>query len=650
MKNYLIAGIGGTLAGILVTTQLAGPLIAQEAGKNASVYQELDLFGSVFERVRQDYVEKVDDKTLIEAAINGMLTSLDPHSSFLSSKDYADMQTQTRGTFGGLGIEVGQEDGLVKVISPIDDTPAAEAGVKPGDLITHVNGELLMGLSLDEAVEKMRGPVGSEITITLLRKDEPEPFDLKIIRDTIKLTVVKSRVEGHAVVLRVSTFNDETYDALKAGLEKAVADAGGIDKVTGFVLDLRNNPGGLLDQAIQVSDAFLDKGEIVSTRGRSPEDSERWNAEKGDLAQGKPMVALINGGSASASEIVTGALQDHRRAIVVGTKSFGKGSVQTVMPVTSDSAIRLTTARYYTPSGRSIQALGINPDIIVAQPKPTPPSDEDKPKTESNFNTSESDLRGALNNDFDQRRGKAPDRGRGQAGRGNRQAARGRLPAGLCRRHPDRTGRGRIPRRRRPGRSEAGRHRRRRDQPQGQDAGRYLVAEACRQARGQPVTQLLGPAGLPYRPCAGVVLANPDGLVFAGQRIDNPGDAWQMPQGGIDAGETPRQAALRELAEETGVPARLVEVEAEMPDWILYDLPPDLLGRIWQGKFCGQRQKWVLMRFTGQDSDVNIATEHAEFDRWSWMRPDELIDKIVPFKRHVYEQVFATFHDSLTGR
>ncbi len=400
MKNYLMAGIGGTLAGILVTTQLAGPLIAQEAGKNVSIYEQLDLFGSIFERVRQDYVEQVDDKTLIEAAINGMLTSLDPHSSFLSANDYEDMQTQTRGTFGGLGIEVGQEDGLVKVISPIDGTPAAEAGVKPGDFITHVDGEPLMGLSLDESVEKMRGPIGSEITITILREGETEPFDLKITRDTIKLTVVKTRVEGQAVVLRIATFNDETYDTLKAEMEKAIAEAGGIDKVTGFVVDLRNNPGGLLDQAIQVSDAFLDKGEIVSTRGRKPEDSERWNAEAGDLAQGKPMVALINGGSASASEIVTGALQDHRRAIVVGTKSFGKGSVQTVMPVTSDSAIRLTTARYYTPSGRSIQAMGINPDIIVEQPRPDPEAaEEDAPKSASNFNTSESDLRGALNND-----------------------------------------------------------------------------------------------------------------------------------------------------------------------------------------------------------------------------------------------------------
>ncbi|MRX49297.1 PDZ domain-containing protein [Paracoccus sp. S-4012] len=407
MKTYLLAGFGGALAGLLLTTQLAGPLIAQEASKNASVYEQLELFGNVFERVRQDYVEQADDRELIEAAINGMLTSLDPHSSFLSSDDYADMQTQTRGSFGGLGIEVSMEEGLVKVIAPMDGTPAAEAGVLAGDFITHVNGESLMSLTLDEAVDKMRGPVGSDITITILRQGETEPFDLTMTRDTIRLTVVRTRTEGGAIVLRVTTFNDETLSTLETELAKAVEEAGGIDRITGFVLDLRNNPGGLLDQAISVSDAFLDKGEIVSTRGRHEEDTERWNAEAGDLAQGKPMVVLINGGSASASEIVAGALQDQRRAIVVGERSFGKGSVQTVMPVTADSAIRLTTARYYTPSGRSIQALGISPDIVVAQPRAqlgpqtaeTEEEDANTPRSASSFNRSEADLRGALNND-----------------------------------------------------------------------------------------------------------------------------------------------------------------------------------------------------------------------------------------------------------
>ncbi|OJH45410.1 S41 family peptidase [Paracoccus sp. SM22M-07] len=400
MRHYLIAGLGGVLAGALATTQIAGPLMAQESGRNTATYEQLELFGNIFERIRADYVEAPDDKELVEAAINGMLTSLDPHSSFLSADAYSDMQTQTRGSFGGLGIEVSQEEGMVKVVSPIDDTPAAEAGVQSGDFITHVNGESLLGLNLDEAVEMMRGPVGSEITITILREGETEPFDLTMARDTIKLTVVRSRVEGHAVVLRVSTFNDETYDALKTELAKAVEEAGGIDRVTGFVLDLRNNPGGLLNQAISVSDAFLDAGEIVSTRGRNPDESERWNAEEGDLAEGKPMVVLTNGGSASASEIVAGALQDHRRAIVVGEKSFGKGSVQTVMPVTSDSAIRLTTARYYTPSGRSIQSLGIQPDILVAQPTPAQPEEEEESRTNSSFSRSEADLRGALGNDI----------------------------------------------------------------------------------------------------------------------------------------------------------------------------------------------------------------------------------------------------------
>jgi len=401
MKNYLIAGIGGTLAGLLLTTQLAAPLLAQDSGKNTALYEQLDMFGNVFEQVRSQYVEETDPKKLIEAAINGMLQSLDPHSSFLPAEDYEDMRTQTRGSFGGLGIEVSQEDGLVKVITPMDDTPAAEAGVKAGDFITHVNGEPLMGLSLDQSVDLMRGEVGSEITITILREGEQEPFDLTMTRDTIKLTAVKGRVEGHAVILRIATFNDETMSSLEADLKKAVDELGGLENVTGFVLDLRNNPGGLLDQAIYVSDAFLDRGEIVSTRGRLPEDSESWAATPGDLAGGKPIVVLINRGSASASEIVTGALQDHRRAIVVGEKSFGKGSVQTVLPVTADSAMRLTTARYYTPSGRSIQALGINPDIIVAQPRPKPEEEEDEnaPRTKSRFTSSEADLRGALNND-----------------------------------------------------------------------------------------------------------------------------------------------------------------------------------------------------------------------------------------------------------
>ena len=396
MKKFVMAGLAGTIAGVIATTQIAGPLLAQEAENKASVYEQLDLFGDIFERIRSQYVEEVETDELIEAAIDGMLTSLDPHSSYLSPEDAEQMRVQTRGEFGGLGIEVTQEEGFVKVVSPMDDTPADEAGIEAGDFITHVDGESILGLTLDKAVDLMRGPVGSEIVITVVREGEQEPFDVTIIRDTIKLTAVRARTEGTSVVLRVTTFNDQTFPNLEEGLKEQIEEAGGIDNVNGVVLDLRNNPGGLLTQAIKVTDAFLDEGEIVSTRGRDPEDGERFNATAGDLTEGKPIVVLINGGSASASEIVAGALQDHRRAIVVGTKSFGKGSVQTVMPLGGDGAMRLTTSRYYTPSGRSIQALGVSPDIIVEQPRPTPKDEEE----EDNIRTrSEADLRGSLNND-----------------------------------------------------------------------------------------------------------------------------------------------------------------------------------------------------------------------------------------------------------
>ncbi|GFE49248.1 peptidase S41 [Roseobacter cerasinus] len=397
MKKFAMAAVGGTLAGFIATTQVVGPLLAQESSKSSNVYEQLDLFGDIFERIRAQYVEEVDSKELIEAAIDGMLTSLDPHSSYLSPDDAAQMRVQTRGEFGGLGIEVTQEEGFVKVVSPIDGTPADEAGVEAGDFITHVNGDSVLGLTLDEAVDMMRGPVGSEILITIVREGEAEPFDVSIIRDTIKLTAVRTRTEGDTVVLRVTTFNDQTYTNLKSGLEEQIEEAGGIDKVNGLVIDLRNNPGGLLNQAIRVSDAFLDEGEIVSTRGREVQDGERFNATEGDLVGGKPIVVLINGGSASASEIVAGALQDHRRAIVVGTKSFGKGSVQTVMPLRGEGAMRLTTARYYTPSGRSIQALGVSPDIVVEQPRRAPDTEDDE-DTPRNLR-SEADLRGSLNND-----------------------------------------------------------------------------------------------------------------------------------------------------------------------------------------------------------------------------------------------------------
>lgn len=399
MKKFVMAALGGALAGAIVTTQIAGPLLAQEKAASSSVYEQLDLFGDIFERIRSQYVEEVEPGELIEAAIDGMLTSLDPHSSYLSPDDAAAMQVQTRGEFGGLGIEVTQEEGFVKVVSPIDGTPAAEAGIEAGDFITHVDGESMLGLTLDKAVERMRGSVGSEIIVTIVREGEPEPFDVSIIRDIIELQAVRSRTQGNTIVLRVTTFNDKTTPNLISKIEEEVENLGGMENVDGFVIDLRNNPGGLLTQAIRVSDAFLEEGEIVSTRGRNPQDGDRFNATPGDLAQGKPIVVLINGGSASASEIVAGALQDHRRAIVVGTKSFGKGSVQTVMPLRGSSAMRLTTARYYTPSGRSIQALGVSPDIVVEQPRRNPNAEEEDEAASAVRERTEAGLRGSLDND-----------------------------------------------------------------------------------------------------------------------------------------------------------------------------------------------------------------------------------------------------------
>jgi carboxyl-terminal processing protease len=330
---------------------------------SAETYKQLNLFGEVFERVRAEYVDDVSDNSLVESAINGMLTSLDPHSNYLNTKNFNDMKVQTRGEFGGLGIEVSMENGLVKVVSPIDDTPAARAGLKPGDLITHLDGEPVQGMTLPEAVEKMRGPISSEIKLTI-RREGRDPFDVKLTRATIKIQSVRSHLEGDNIgYIRVTTFNEQTDTGLNNAMKNLKQLAG--NKLVGVVLDLRNNPGGLLDQAVAVSDAFLEKGEIVSTRGRRGEDAQRYNARAGDIAGGLPMVVLINGGSASASEIVAGALQDHHRAILLGTRSFGKGSVQTIIPLPGHGAMRLTTARYYTPSGRSIQAKGIDPDIVV---------------------------------------------------------------------------------------------------------------------------------------------------------------------------------------------------------------------------------------------------------------------------------------------
>ena len=347
------------LALLLVT--LPGPVRAANDG----IYRQLNLFGDVLERIRADYVEEVDDPELIEAAITGMLRSLDPHSSYMSPRAYRDMREQIKGEFGGLGIEVTMENGLVKVVSPIDDTPAARAGMKAGDYITQLDDTPVMGLTLSEAVKKMRGPVNSEIRLLVARQGVEKPFEVKIIRDVIRVQSVRSRLEGDMVYLRITSFTEQTDSGLEKAMVRRKAELG--NKFKGVVLDLRNNPGGALDQAIAVSDAFLDKGEIVSTRGRRPEETHRYNAKVGDLAQGLPVAVLINSGSASASEIVAGALQDHHRALVIGTKSFGKGSVQSIIPLQGHGAIRLTTARYYTPSGTSIQAKGIEPDITVEQ-------------------------------------------------------------------------------------------------------------------------------------------------------------------------------------------------------------------------------------------------------------------------------------------
>jgi carboxyl-terminal processing protease len=361
------AGIAaGPVSGIMAKRfgiALFPSALAQDSG-DAETYRLLTLFGDVFDRVRAEYVEPVSDRELVENAINGMLTGLDPHSNYMNAKSFRDMQVQTRGEFGGLGIEVTQEGGYIKVISPIDDTPASRAGVKAGDLILALDGQTVQGLSLNDAVDKMRGPANSKIKLTIKRDGVDQPIELSMQREVIHIQVVKSHLEGGDVAyIRLTSFNEQTDSGLRKAFQTLKAQSG--DKLKGIILDLRNNPGGLLDQAVAVSDDFIDQGEIVSTRARHADESQRWNAKNGDITGGLPVVVLTNGGSASASEIVAGALQDHRRAIILGTRSFGKGSVQTVIPLPGNGAMRLTTARYYTPSGRSIQGLGITPDIEV---------------------------------------------------------------------------------------------------------------------------------------------------------------------------------------------------------------------------------------------------------------------------------------------
>ncbi|MGQ0673669.1 MAG: S41 family peptidase [Hyphomicrobium sp.] len=381
-----------TMSGLAAATTVLNVTRTYSAtSPNSDLYRQLDLFGDVFERVRSDYVEKPDDTMLIESAINGMLTALDPHSSYMSPKSFRDMQVQTRGEFGGLGIEVTMENGVIKVVSPIDETPAYKAGLLANDLITHLDNDPISGLTLEQAVDKMRGPVNTTITLTVVRKGKDEPFDVKVTRDVIRINPVKAREEGDVSYIKVSTFNEQTHANLVKAMDVSKKSIG--DKLKGYVIDLRNNPGGLLDQAIAVSDDFLERGAIVLTKGRNNEETQRAQARPGDSTDGKPIVILINGGSASASEIVAGALQDHKRATVIGTRSFGKGSVQTIIPLGANGAIRLTTARYYTPSNRSIQAKGIDPDIVVEQELP----DELKSKTPEKPR-GEASLRGHLRN------------------------------------------------------------------------------------------------------------------------------------------------------------------------------------------------------------------------------------------------------------
>ncbi len=383
------------LAGLAAGTAVLNMARSQSAiAANSEIYRQLDLFGDVLERVRSDYVEQPEDSKLIESAISGMLSSLDPHSSYLNAKNFRDMQVQTRGEFGGLGIEVTMEKGVVKVVSPIDDTPADRAGIQTNDYITHLDDVQIQGMTLQEAVEKMRGPVNTPINLTIVRKGEENPLQIKVVRAVIRINPVKSRVEDDVAYVRITTFNEQTYSELKKSVAKLKKEIG--PKLKGFVIDLRNNPGGLLDQAISVSDAFLEKGAIVLTRGRNLKETQRSNARPGDITDGKKIVVLINGGSASASEIVAGALQDQRRGTIIGTRSFGKGSVQTIIPLDGNGALRLTTARYFTPSGRSIQAKGIDPNIVVEQELP------EELKKKLRKPRGEAGLRGHLKNEGEQ--------------------------------------------------------------------------------------------------------------------------------------------------------------------------------------------------------------------------------------------------------
>jgi carboxyl-terminal processing protease len=388
---FFLGAAAGTCLTLLVTGPQGGQLIAAaKASASSETYSQLNLFGSVFERIRSGYVEKPDDARLVEGAINGMITALDPHSRYMNEKAWRDMQETTHGEFGGLGIEVTMENGLVKVVAPMDDTPAAKAGIMSGDLITYINDEAVQGLTLEQAVGKMKGPINTKTRLKIMRKGADQPIDVSVVREIIRVRPVAYRTDGGDIgYVRISSFNEQTTD----GLRKAIGDISKQippDKLAGYVVDLRNNPGGLLDQAVSVSGTFMARGEVVSTRGRTPEETQRFAARTGDLTKGKPLVVLINGGSASASEIVAGALHDHKRATLIGTRSFGKGSVQTIIPLGAGrGALALTTARYFTPSGRSIQAKGVTPDIEILQDVP----DELKARSETK---GEASMRGHL--------------------------------------------------------------------------------------------------------------------------------------------------------------------------------------------------------------------------------------------------------------
>jgi carboxyl-terminal processing protease len=397
--STLALGVALGAAAVAFAPQAGNLFGARAVAAASDTYRQLNLFGDVFERIRTDYVEKPDEAKLIEAAINGMLASLDPHSSYMDAKAYKEMQQQTKGEFGGLGIEVTQEDGILKVIAPIDDTPAAKAGIMANDVIVAIDGEQTQGLTLDQAVDKMRGAINSAVTLKIQRGASKDLKDYKITREVIKVQSVRSHVEADDIgYIRITQFTEQTEDGLKAAMNKIRADLPS-DKLKGYIIDLRNNPGGLLDQSIAVVNTFMDKGEIVSTRGRNPDDAQRFTAKPGnDLSGGKPVVVLINGGSASAAEIVSGALQDHKRATLIGTRSFGKGSVQTITPLGDDGALRLTTARYYTPSGRSIQAKGIDPDIVLLEDVPDDVKGRDETKGEAS-------LPGHLKNGDDEKTG-----------------------------------------------------------------------------------------------------------------------------------------------------------------------------------------------------------------------------------------------------